>query len=741
MPLGQTANTIMRRLTLIVIAALISAGVRAELNIDNIVRNEYRGNTASSFTPMSDGEHYLMSTKKCIIRYSFKTGQAVDTLFNVETVRGERLSTFNGFILSPKEDRILIQSGRNKIFRNSFSANYYIHHIGNNKMEPLSNGGPQQAPKFSPDGNVIAFVRDGNIFLVKLLFNNAESQVTKDGKAGSILNGVPDWCYDEEFSISNAYDFSADSKMLAYVRFNCADVDRYSLPVFLTSPEENATEQQLLHNQEVWYPVTGSSYSTVSVHTFDIKSSVIRDMQLPLESETYVPRVKFAEDENNTLFVFTINRNQNQLDIYKANPRSTVCNLALRQNDDRYIEPEEFLNITFYGDRFTMESERDGHNHIYLYDLSGKLIKQLTKGNWDVLRLNGWDPKTQTLYYTANTENPLQSALYKMDSKGKVIKLSQHDTGNVTASFGSGLKYYVSTWSDINTPPLVTVCDNNGRQLRVVDDNADIKEKVAKEGFVKREFFSFQTSTGTTLYGWIVKPSNADGSKKYPVLMYQYGGPGSNEVIDEWFSGFYAGGSLENWLLQDGIITVCVDGRGTGRRGADFKKQTYLNIGVMESDDQVEAAKYIGTLPYVDKDKIAIWGWSYGGYNTLMSMSQGTPVFKCGIAVAPVTDFRFYDATYTERFMRTPGQNGQGYQGASAINRIDQLHGRLLIVHGLMDDNVFYTNTSAYTTALVEKGIQFDMHIYPDKEHSLVGASTRKHLFMKIKDFLDLNLK
>lgn len=718
----------------------ISSTISAELSIDRVVRNEFRGKTASSFTAMADGEHYLMSTDRCIIRYSFRTGQAVDTLFNAETVRGERLHSIDGYILSPKEDRILIQSGHTKIFRNSFSARYFIHEIKNNRMTPLSTG-EQQSPKFSPDGNIIAFVRDGNIFLVKLLFNNAESQVTKDGEPGKLLHGVPDWCYDEEFSISSVYDFSADSKMLAYVSFNCSDVSRYGIPAYATRVNDGATEQNNLDTHEVWYPVTGSSYSTVSVHTFDIKSSVIRDIPLDIKSETYVPRIAFVEDEDNSLFIFTINRNQNQLDIFNANPRSTVTKLVLRHNDERYIEPEEFLETKFYGQQFVMQSERDGHNHLYLYSTSGKLIKQLTAGDWDVLKFHGMDTGNGTIYFTANMSHPLRSALYRQDSKGKLTRLTSGEDGNNSTQFGSGLKYYVNTWSNLNNPPIVTVSDNKGTILRTVYDNADIREKIEEEKFVQREMFSFQTNDGTTLYGWIVKPAVITPGKKYPVLMYQYGGPGHNEVIDEWGSGFYAGGSLENWLLQDGIITVCVDGRGTGRRGAEFKKQTYLNLGIMESEDQVAAAQYLATLPYVDKEHIGIWGWSYGGYNTLMSMSQGTPVFRCGVAVAPVTDWRFYDATYTERFMKTPGENADGYRNASALNRIDKLNGRLMIVHGLMDDNVFYTNTSSYTKALIEKGITFNMQVYPDKEHSLTGTSTRKHLFLTIRDFLDTYLK
>lgn len=713
----------------------------AQINIDDVVRNGFGGTGIGSMTPLSDGEHYLTMDERSIVRRSFKSEQDIDTVFNIATTRGQRLTRIDGYTLSPTEDRILIQSGFNRIFRNSFSADYYIYHIGNNRIEPLSNGGPQQAPKFSPDGNVIAFVRDGNIFLVKLLFNNAESQVTKDGKPGSILNGVPDWCYDEEFSISSAYEFSADSKMLAFVRFDCSNVKKFDIPSYQDKIFNSEPQQPLLSSKQIWYPVAGSGYSKVSVHSFDIKSAVTRKIDLDMDDETYVPRIKFVEDEKNTLFVFTINRNQNKMEVFGADPRSTVCNLLLREEDERYIEPEEFLNTTFYGTQFIMESERDGHNHLYLYSTNGQLVKQLTKGDWDVLQFHGYDTKSGSVFYTANMEHPYRSALYKQDSKGKNTKLSSYKGGNVSARFGKGLKYYICSWSDLNTPPVVTKNDASGKILCTVNDNSDVKRNAAANGFAKREMFSFQTSGGTTLYGWILKPADMDENAKYPLLLYQYGGPGSNNALDQWSSGFYAGGVLENWLLQDGIIVACVDGRGTGRRGADFKKQTYLKIGVMESDDQVEVAKYLATFPYIDKERIGIWGWSYGGYNTLMSMSQGSPVFKCGIAVAPVTDWRFYDATYTERFMRTPGQNNTGYEASSAINRIDRLNGRLLIVHGLMDDNVLFTNTDAYTTALMEKGIVFDMMLYPNREHSLRGESTRRHLFLKMKDFLDTYLK
>lgn len=731
----------MKRAYAIVAGLLLAASASAsEITLDNVIGGYYSAQTAATMTPMQDGEHYLTQSGGCVIMHSFKNATEADTIFNCRTVRGDRLDNIDGYILSPKEDKLLVWRGSNRLFRRSFTANYYIVSIKNGTMVPLSAGGPQQAPHFSPDGNVIGFAREGNLFIVKLLFGNAEQQVTKDGQPGKILNGTPDWCYDEEFSITRAFEFSADSKMLAYVKFDESRVHRFTMPFFQEGVMDIATEQPLLGGKEVWYPVAGSDYSKVSVHTFDIKSSMEHELALKLDSDVYIPRISFVEDEDNSLLVFTINRNQNKLEIFSANPRSTVCNMILRQNDDRWIEPEEYLDIKLYGKQFVMVSERDGHNHIYLYGTNGRLVKQITSGNWDVLKFHGMDEKGN-FYYECNRTSPIQSEVTKTDAKGKIQTLSQK-VGTNSAVFGKTFQYFVNTWSDLNTPPVVQILDASGKTVRVIADNSELAENVAKDGFVKRELFTFKTENGTELYGWIVKPAGAgtDG-KKYPLLMYQYGGPGSNEVLDSWSTGFYDGGTLENFLLNHGYIVACVDGRGTGRRGADFKKQIYMKMGVMEADDQVSAAKYLGSLPYIDSERIGIWGWSFGGYNTLMSMSQGTPVFKCGIAVAPVTDWRFYDASYTERFMRTPGENNDGYSAGSAFNRVDKLHGRLLLVHGLVDDNVFYTNTASYTNALINAGVVYQQLVYTGKEHSLRGMATRKHLFSTILDFLDRNLK
>ncbi len=734
----------MKRFTILAVAVLSALSLSAQnkqLTLSTVMDGTFYATGASSVTPMADGEHYLTSQDgRLILQHSFKTGQVTDTILNLNNVRGERLPAFDGYILSPTEDIILLQTNTSKIFRRSFTADYYIFTIRNNKIDPLTAGGPVQVPSFSPDGHNIAFVRDNNIFIIKLLFNNAEVQVTKDGVPNKVRNGIPDWAYEEEFGLVRAYEFSADSRMLAWIRFDEQQVESYNLPFFLTHPDRSAYSQELVSYKPQQYPTAGAANSKVSVHSFDIKSSVIRDMDLKLDSTSYIPRIKFVENEDNSLFIFTLNRLQNKLEVFSANPRSTLCTLILREQDDRYIDEFGYMQTQFYGNQFIMQSERDGHRHLYLYDLKGQLKRQITKGDFDVLALHGFDPKSGTVFYESNESGMYDCAVWKIDGKGKKTRLTP-EKGTSHARFSTGCKYFINTWSDMNTPYVVTHMDSNGKILAVTEDNADVRQAAAEYGLPKKELFSFQTVDGTTLYGWMIKPAGADASHPCPVILYQYSGPGSNEMLNEWGAGFYPGASFETLLTYRGYAVAVVDGRGTGRRGADFKKQTYKHLGIMESQDQVAAAKYLGSLSYIDSDRIAIWGWSYGGYNTLMSMSEGSPVFKCGVAVAPVTDWRYYDAPYTERFMQQPKENADGYHDASAIDRVNKLHGKLLIVHGLDDDNVFFSNTASYINALINAGIDFDMQVYPGKEHSITGYSHRKHLFTRIIRFFDENLK
>lgn len=579
---------------------------------------------------------------------------------------------------------------------------------------------------------MVAFVRDNNIFLVKRYFGNSESQVTKDGKRNEILNGIPDWVYEEEFAFNCTLEFSADSKMLAFIRFDESQVPSYSFPLFAGQAPHISAFEKYPGEYTYKYPKTGEANSKVSVHTFDIKTKVTRKMQVPLDEDGYIPRIRFTQDPNK-LAIMTLNRHQNRLDLYFGDPRSTVCKLALRDESDTYINESVFDNIVFYPEHFSFVSERSGFNHLYWYSMGGNLVKQVTDGQYEVKEFLGYAPEEGAFYFTSNEESPMRTAVYKIDRKGKKIKLSTKE-GTNSAQFSTDMKYFMNRYSNANTPTVITLNDNTGKVLTTLVDNASLKKKLVACQMPQKEFFTFQTSEGVKLNGWMLKPANFSASTKYPVIQYQYSGPGSQEVKDAFNI------SWENYMASQGYIVVCVDGRGTGGRGAEFAKCTYLNLGVKEARDQVETALYLGTLPYVDKNRIGIWGWSFGGYMTLMSMSEGRPVFKAGVAVAAVTDWNYYDTIYGERFMRTPKENGEGYKASSAITRADKLSGNLLLVHGMADDNVHYQNCAEYAEQLVQLGKQFDMQIYTNRNHSIFGGNTRLHLYTKLTNFFKNNL-
>ena len=734
----------MKKLSILCMMLCLSVffGNAQVVTLQEVANGAYRTEGISGIKPMLDGEHYtqISRDRKKIVKYSFKTGKEVATVFDVSTARDCTIKSFDDYIMSPDESRILIQTETKPIYRRSFTAVYYIFNVRNNTMEALSEGGPQQVPLFSPDGNQIAFVRNNNIYLVKLLFGNSESQITEDGKYNEVLNGIPDWVYEEEFGFNRAFDFSADSKMLAYIRFDESKVPMYSFPMY--QGMNPSLDQYAVYpsSYDYKYPMPGVDNSKVSVHTFDIKSKVTRKLDLPLDEDGYIPRIQFTKDEN-TLAIMTLNRHQNRFDLYFANPRSTLCKLVVRDEAEQYIKEEAYGNMTFYANNFVMMSEKDGFNHLYLYSAGGNLIKQITKGKFEVKSFLGWDEKTNTYYYSSNEESPLRTAIYKIDAKGRKTKLSSRE-GTNQAIFSKSMKYYINTFSNLATPPVITINDNTGKTLTTLVDNKKLAQKVASMNLPSKEFFTFTTSDGVQLNGWMMKPANFDPSKKYPVIMHQYSGPGSQQVIDRWNIGSRGdGGMFEAYMADHGFISVCVDGRGTGGRGSDFEKCTYLNLGVKEARDQVETALYLGTLPYIDSKNIGIWGWSFGGYCTLMSMSEGTPAFKAGVAVAAPSDWRYYDTVYTERFMRTPKENMEGYQASSAMTRASQLNGELLLIHGTADDNVHLRNASEYSEALVQADKQFDMHIYTNRNHGIRGGNTTKHLLTRVTEFFIEHLK
>lgn len=711
-----------------------------KIKLQDVTNGVYWPKQIDGVNPMNDGESYtqLSPDHKRIVRHSFKTGKEIATVFDVETARGsKKLPRIDGYIMSPDEHRILIQTETKGIYRRSYTAVYYIYDVRNNTLEPLSEGGPQQVPLFSPDGNVIAFARGNNLFLVKLLFGNAEVQVTKDGKFNEVINGLPDWVNEEEFTTNRSFDFSADSKVLAWVRYDESQVPIYSMQEFKGLYPARSEFDAYPGTYDYKYPVAGQKNSEVKVMTFDIKNRVTRTLDVPLDKDGYIPRIKFTSDPTK-LAVITLNRHQSQMDVYMANPLSKVCKLVLREKNEKYVRETAYTQMKFYDGHFSLLSERSGFQHLYWYNLGGQLEAQITKGNFEVTDFYGYDARTGSFYYASTQESPLRRAVYKADKQGRVKKLSS-SVGINSAKFSKTMKYYMNVYSSAQQPPVTSLCDNNGKTITTLIDNADLKAKVEKVAG-KKEFFQFTTSEGVQLNGWMVKPRDFDASKKYPVVMYQYSGPGSQEVTDSWNLGFYGAGIFESYLTEQGFICACVDGRGTGARGADFEKCTYLQLGLRESQDQVETAIYLGSLPYVDKANIGIWGWSFGGFNTLMSMSEGRPVFKAGVAVAAPSNWKYYDTVYTERYMRTPNENAAGY-AINPMERAANLSGSLLLIHGTADDNVHFRNVAEMSEALVQANKQFEMQIYTNRNHSIYGGNTRYHLLTRMCDFFKRNLK
>ena len=729
-------------LSVAICLASSSMATGEQLDLKAITQGKFSQKTMTAVRPMADGETYtqISADGKQIVTYSFRTGKQESVIFDAATARGGQVTRVDNYIMSPDGRRILIQTGTRPVYRRSFTATYYIYDIRNNKLEPLSDGGPQQTPVFSPDGNLIAFVRDNNIHLVKLLYDNAESQVTTDGKFNEVLNGIPDWVYEEEFSTNSSMVFSADSKQIIWIRYDESEVRQYSLTMYKGLYPEHQQYAEYPGEYTYKYPVPGQVNSKVSVHSFDIKSHQTRRIDLPLDADGYIPRIKATSDPTK-IAIFTLNRHQDLLRIYMANPLSTVCQLAIEDKVDKYIKEETFEEVQLTDKHILLPSERDGYNHLYLYTLNGQLVRQIVKDKFVVEHVYGYDEQTGDTYFAANPNGPTDQQVMVAHANGKMEILSQK-AGVNDAIFSTNFKYFINIWSDLNHPLQYTLCQNTGKVLQTLIDNRELMEKLASYDLGTKELFSFTTSEGVLLNGWIVKPSDFNPAKRYPVIMYQYGGPGNQQVSNRWGIGMSGNGAiLEQYLAQQGYICVCVDNRGTGGRGAEFEKCTYLRLGELEARDQVETDLWLGKQAYVDKDRIGIWGWSYGGWNTLMSMSEGRPVFRAGVAIAPPTCWRYYDSIYTERYMRTPQENRQGYDEVNPISRAPQLHGELLLCHGLADDNVHYRNTAEYVEALVQADKDFRQLVYTNRNHSIYGGNTRHHLFRQALNHFNATLK
>lgn len=723
---------------LFMLTAHVSAG--GKITIPDITSGKFAAKTVNGINPIEGTDTYarISDDGKRVDCYSFKTGKLLRNLFDVSNTMGKKIDSFDGYILSPDGTRMLIQTKTKSIYRRSFTAVYYLYNIASRKLEPLSDGGPQQVPVWSKDGLQVAFVREGNIYLVKLLYDNAEVQVTKDGKFNEVINGLPDWVNEEEFGFNRALTFNADGTMICWLRYDEKDVKTYSLQMYKGMKPEKQENAVYPGFYSYKYPKAGEDNSKVTAWSYDIKSHRISKLQVSLDAGGYMPRIK-ATDDASKVVVYTMNRHQDELCLYSVNPRSTVAQLIVKEHVEKYVKEEAMEAVTFIGNNVLLPSDRSGFMKLYIYSMNGQLHRTIG-GDYDITAVYGYDAKTGDVYYQAAALGPSDRQVYVAHKNGKTVRLSDKKGWN-TALFSGDYQYFVNTWSDYNTPYVVTTRDNNGRVISTLQDNADLKAKVAESGFAKRESFSFTTSEGVQLNGWILKPLNFDASKRYPVIMHQYSGPGSQQVTDSWSAGSMGqGGAFDSYLAQQGFIVVSVDGRGTGGRGADFEKCTYLKIGDLESKDQVEAALYLGSLPFVDKDRIGIWGWSYGGFNTLMSMSEGRGVFRAGVAIAPPTSWRFYDSIYTERYMRTPKENPDGYD-VNPIVRAHKLHGALLLCHGTADDNVHPQNSYEYAEALVQADKDFRELYYTNRNHSIYGGNTRSHLLRQVANFFVTELK
>ncbi len=719
-------------LTVLLVSISLTALPQKKIELKDAIGNlTFAQKSISGFRSMNDGLNYTKKeeTNK-IVKYSYKTGDQVEVIFDLSKIENPGFSGFSDYAFSSDETKILFETNKKSIYRHSFIAEYFIWNLTTKEISPLSTNGAQQIATFSPDGERVAFVRKNNIFIKSLKFGT-ESQVTRDGKTNEIINGAPDWVYEEEFSFNKAFEWSPDSKFLAFVKFNETEVPIYNIPMYQGQTPELKENQLYPGSYSYKYPKAGEKNSVVSVHIYDLKAKSSVTADVGKDTSQYIPRIKWTADASD-LAIMKVNRLQNKVDIVLANPYTGDTRAFFTEKNKRYMDENFYDEFNFLPDNkyIVLNSERSGYSHLYLYDRQGFEVKQLTTGNFDVTKFYGFDPIKKIFYYQAAKESPLRREVYFVSLDGKKSGKLSEQSGINRAVFSAGQKYFINYFNNAETPNLVTLRDQAGKLIRTLEDNSGLKTLMKEYSVSKKEFFGFKTSQGIELNGWMLKPANFDPAKKYPVLMTQYSGPNSQKVLDSLVIGW------NEYLAQEGFVIACVDSRGTGARGEEFRKMTYMQLGKYESDDQVEAARYLGTLPFVDKNNIAIWGWSYGGFIAALCMEKGADVFKAGISVATVTSWRFYDSVYTERYMRTPQENPDGYDDNSPLSHADKIKGNFLLIHGSADDNVHFQNAMEFTERMVQAGVQFDMAAYTNRNHGIRGGNTNLHLYTKMTNFL-----
>ena len=718
------------KVVFVFLLASFSAVGQQKISIEAIYSGTFRAKGMDDLQAMKNTNQYTVlnydrtSNTSQIDLYDFATLKKVATL--IDTKDFKNLEGIDSYTFSADEKSILIASNSDQIFRHSFVANYFIYEIASKKLSPLFDYKIQE-PTFSPDETQIAYAKDNNLFIYTIA-SKTTKQITSDGKKNAVINGITDWVYEEEFAFVRAFDWSGDSKKLAYIRFDESQVPEFSMSMF---------RKDLYPNVETFkYPKAGEKNSEVSLHIYDVIATATKEINLKNYTDFYIARIKWTND-NNVLCAQILNRHQDNLDLLFIDGNSGTPKVVLNEKDKAYVDVTD--NLTFLKDNsFIWTSEKNGFNHIYVYDKTGKLKNQVTNGNWEVTNYYGFDEKNQTVFYQSVENGSINRDVYRIGLNGKnKVRLSKN-TGTNAATFSPNFQFYINSFSSATQSTNYTLNDaKTGKELQSIENNEALADKLKAYNLPSKEFFVLKTEKGNELNAWILKPKDFDANKKYPVFMYQYSGPGSQQVNNDW------NGTDDYWfmmLTQQGYIVACVDGRGTGFKGADFKKCTQKEMGKYEVEDQIDAAKVIGNYPFVDKSRIGIFGWSYGGFMASNCIMKGNEVFKMAIAVAPVTNWRFYDSIYTERYMQTPQENASGYDENSPINHVDKLKGKFLLIHGSGDDNVHVQNSMQMMEALIQANKQFDSQIYPDNNHGIYGGKTRIQLYNKMTNFILNNL-
>lgn len=713
---------------LLLFVLLIATNLKAQekITLDEIWGGAFRTKGMDELNAMKTTNQYTVlnfdraSRSSQIDLYDFATLEKERTLFSSKDF--PQLQGIDSYTFNTKENQILIANSSEQIFRYSAVSDYFLYDIASKSLTKIAEYKIQE-PTFSPDGTKIAYAYQNNLYVYEIASKKTQ-QITTDGKKNSIINGITDWVYEEEFGFVRAFDWNATGTKLAYIKFDESQVPEFSMDLY---------NRGLYPAQEVFkYPKAGEKNAVVSLHLFDVTFNTTQTVNLSNYNDFYIARIQWTNDAN-VLSAQVLNRHQNNLDLLFIDGNTATSKVVLNEKDKAYVDVTD--NLTFLKDNsFIWTSEKSGFNHIYHYDKTGKLKKQITTGNWEVTAYYGFDEKSGTVYYQSVENGSINRDVYAINSSGKNKKRLTTAVGTNKATFSPNFQYFINSFSSATKAPMFTLNDSKtGNVIKTIVSNEALEQKLAKYDIAPKEFTTITTEKGHTLNAWFIKPKDFDPNKKYPVFMYQYSGPGSQQVANQW------NGTNDYWfmmLAQQGYIVACVDGRGTGYKGAEFKKCTYKELGKFEVEDQIDAAKLIGNYSYVDKSRIGIFGWSYGGFMSSNCILKGNDVFKAAIAVAPVTSWRYYDSIYTERYMQTPQENASGYDDNSPINHVSKLNGNYLLIHGTSDDNVHVQNTMVMIEALVQANKQFDWAIYPDKNHGIYGGKTRLQLYTKMTNFI-----